>query len=112
MHMVAARLGFEKTMVGTWWATPRPDCMDMLRKHYSNLAEGWFLARKADWSLSGCMATNSADYYVLVNEQAWSKSRDCLLRLKLAWVQFLSQSLDRNGDKVRERHVQAKSSLK
>ena len=35
MHMVAARLGFEKTMVGTRWATPRPDCMDRLRKHYS-----------------------------------------------------------------------------
>ena len=68
MHMVAARLGFEKTMVGTRWATPRPDCMDRLRKHYSHLAEGWFLARKAAWSLSGCMATNSADYYVLVNE--------------------------------------------
>ena len=43
MHMVAARLGFEKTMVGTRWATPRPDCMDRLRKHYSHLAEGWFL---------------------------------------------------------------------
>ena len=35
MHMVAARLGFEKAMVGTRWATPRPDCVDMLRKHYS-----------------------------------------------------------------------------
>ena len=54
VHMVAARLGFEKTMVGTRWATPRPDCMDRLRKHYSHLAEGWFLARKAAWSLSGC----------------------------------------------------------
>ena len=40
MHMVAARLGFEKAMVGTRWATPRPDCMDRLRKHYSHLAEG------------------------------------------------------------------------
>ena len=60
MHMVAARLGFEKTMVGTRWATPRPDCMDRLRKHYSHLAEGWFLARKAAWSPSGCMATNRA----------------------------------------------------
>ena len=58
--MVAARLGFEKAMVGTRWAIPHPDCMDRLRKHYSHLAEGWFLARKAAWSLSGCMATNSA----------------------------------------------------
>ena len=53
MHMVAARLGFEKAMVGTQWATPRPDCMDRLRKHYSHLAEGWLLARKAAWSLAG-----------------------------------------------------------
>ena len=80
MHMVAARLGFEKAMVGTQRATPRSDCMDRLRKHYSHLAEGWFLARKAFWSLSGCMATDNADYYMLVNEWVWSKSRDCLLR--------------------------------
>ena len=80
VHMVAARLGFEKAMVGTRRATPRSDCMDRLRKHYSHLAEGWFLARKAAWSLSGCMATDSADYYMLVNEWVWSKSRDCLLR--------------------------------
>ena len=81
MHMVAARLGFENTMVGTRWATPRPDCMDRLRKHYSHLAEGWFLARKAAWSLSGCMATNSADYYVLVNE--WGLCTWWLLGLAL-----------------------------
>ena len=49
------------------------------------------------------MATNSADYYMLVNEWVWSKSRDCLLRLEVdIWVQFWSQSLDGNGDKVRE----------
>ena len=67
MHMVAARLGFEKAMVGTRRATPRSDCMDRLRKHYSHLVGGWFLARKAAWSLSGRMATDSADYYRLVN---------------------------------------------
>ena len=27
MHMVAARLGFEKAMVGTRRATPRSDCV-------------------------------------------------------------------------------------
>ena len=97
MHMVAARLGFEKAMVGTRRATPRSDCMDRLRKHYSHLVEGWFLARKAAWSLSGCMAANSADYYMLVNKCVWSKSRDCLLRPE---VDMGSQSLDRNGDKV------------
>ena len=70
MHMVAARLGFEKVMVGTEWATSCPDCMDKLRKHYSHLVEGWFLARKAVWALSGCMTTDSADYCMLVNEWA------------------------------------------
>jgi len=47
VHMVAARLGFEKALVGTGRATPPPDCMDRLRKYHSHLAEGWFLARKA-----------------------------------------------------------------
>ena len=83
MHMVAARLGFEKAMVGTRRATPPSDCMDRLRKHYSHLAEGWFLARKAAWSLSGCMATDNADYYRLVNEWVQSKSRDCSLRTEV-----------------------------
>ena len=27
MQMVAARLGYEKVMVGTGWATSRPECM-------------------------------------------------------------------------------------
>ena len=45
------------------------------RKNYSHLAEGWFLARKAAWALSGCMATDSADYYMLVNEWVWSVMR-------------------------------------
>ena len=45
MHMVAARLGCERAMVGTRWATSRPDRMDKLRKHYSHLVEGWFLGR-------------------------------------------------------------------
>ena len=75
VHMVAARLAFEKAVVSTGRATPSPDCMDRLRKHYSHLAEDSFLAALA---LSRCMATNSADYYVLI-EWGWSKSRDCLL---------------------------------
>ena len=41
MHMVAARLDCERAMVGTRWATPRPDCMDM----------------KAAWSLGVSMTT-------------------------------------------------------
>ena len=59
-------------MVGTWRATLRPDSMDRLRKHYSHIAEGWFLARKAAWALSRCMANSIADYYMLVNEWVWS----------------------------------------
>ena len=101
MHMVAARLGFERAMVGAGWATSHPDCMDRLRKPYSHLVEGWFLAGKAAWVLSGCMATDSADYCMLVNEWAWSKSQVYLLRPKWTWVQFWSHSLDRNRDKVR-----------
>ena len=53
--------------------------MDRLRKHYSHYAEGWFLAGKAAWSLSGCMAIDSADHYMLVNEWVWSKSHMRLL---------------------------------
>ena len=58
-------------------------CMDRLRKHYSHLVEGWFLASKAAWALSGCMTSNSADYCMLVNEWGWSKSWVYLLRLEV-----------------------------
>ena len=33
MHIVAARLGFERAMVGTGWVTCHPDHMYRLRKH-------------------------------------------------------------------------------
>ena len=70
--------------------------MDRLRKHQFHHVEGWFLARKAAWALSRCMATDSADYYMLVNECAWSKSQVCLLRLEVDMGSVWSQSLDRN----------------
>ena len=35
VHMVAARLGCERVMVGTGLATSFPECMDGLTKHYS-----------------------------------------------------------------------------
>ena len=38
---VAARLGCERIMVGTGWATSHPDYMDSLTKHYSHLVEGY-----------------------------------------------------------------------
>ena len=72
MHMVAARLGCERAMVGTGLGTSHPDCTDRPRKHYSHLAGGWFLARKAAWALSGCTTTYVADYCMLVNEWTWS----------------------------------------
>ena len=40
------------------------------------------------------MTTESADHCMLVNEWAW------LRPLKWTWIQFWSQSLDRNGDMV------------
>ena len=74
MHMVAARLGCQSTMVGTGWANSCPGCMDRLRKHYSHLVGGSFLAGKVAWTLSGCVTTESAEYCMLVNEWAWSRS--------------------------------------
>ena len=75
MHIVAARLGCESAMVGTGWANSYPGCMDRLRKHYSHLVGGSFLAGKVAWTLSGCMTTKSADYCMLVNEWVWASSR-------------------------------------
>ena len=46
--------------------------MDKLRKHYSHLEMGWFLARKA-WALSWYMATDSAEYCMLIDKWVWSK---------------------------------------
>ena len=40
MHMVAARLGCQRAMVGTGWANSCPGCMDKLRKRYSHLVGG------------------------------------------------------------------------
>ena len=37
------------------------------------LYRGSFLAGKAAWALRDCMTTKSADYCMLVNEQAWSR---------------------------------------
>ena len=67
MHMVAARLGCQSAMVGTGWANSCPGCMDRLRKRYSHLVGGSFLAGKVAWNLSRCMTTESADYCMFVN---------------------------------------------
>ena len=49
--MVAARLGCKSTIIGTEWANSFPGCMDRLRKHYSHLVGGSFLAEKAAWGI-------------------------------------------------------------
>ena len=65
MHMLVARLGCKSAIVGTGWAKSCPGCMDWLRKHYSQLIGGSFLAGKAAWALSGCLTTENADYCML-----------------------------------------------
>ena len=67
---LAARLGCQSVIVGTGWANSCPCCMDRLRKRYSHLVGGWFLAGKAAWALSECLTTKSADYCMLINEWA------------------------------------------
>ena len=50
MHMVAARpcrLGCQSAVVGTGSANSCPGCMERLRKRYSHLVGGSFLAGKA-----------------------------------------------------------------
>ena len=74
----------KSAMVGTVWANSCPGCMDRRRKHYSHLVGGSFLAGKAAWALRGCMTTKSADYCLLINEWAWSRSPVCLLQPSLA----------------------------
>ena len=65
MHMVAARLGLRKAMVGTGWATPALIAWTGLENTTLTLqrASFWQEMRKAAWALSGCMhmATDSAD---------------------------------------------------
>ena len=89
MHMVAARLGFEKAMV-----PGGPPHTLTAWKGLENTTLTLQRARTA-WSLSGCMATDSADYYVLVNtnEWVWSKSRDCLLRPEVGMGAVLESEL-------------------
>ena len=83
MYMVAARLACQSTIVRTRLANSRPGCMDRLRKHFSHPVGGSFLADKGACALSGCMTIKSADYCMLVNEWAWSRSRVCLLRVEV-----------------------------
>ena len=49
-------------------------CMDRLKKRYSHLVGGLFLAGKAVLALSTCLTNESADYCLLVNEWTWLMS--------------------------------------
>ena len=42
--------------------------MDRLRKRYSHLVEGSFLAGRIAWALSGCLTTENTDYCMVVND--------------------------------------------
>ena len=106
MHMAVARLGCKRTMVGTGWANSHPGCMSRLKKCYSRLSGGSFLARKVSWALSGSLTIESADYCMLVNEWARLRSQVCLLSLKGHFGSFLESELrQKNEDMVRYRHV-------
>ena len=94
--------------VGNGWANSCPGCMSKLRKRFSHLLGGSFLAGKASWGPSGCLPNDSADYCMVVNEWVWLRSRVCLLSLKVHLVDFWSQSSDRNEDMVHYRHAYLK----
>ena len=47
-------------MVGTGWTNSCFGCINRLRKHYSHLVEGTFLAGKAPWVLNGCLPLSIA----------------------------------------------------
>ena len=70
-----------------------PGCMNRLRKRYSHLLGGSFLARKASWAPSWCLPTESADYCMFVNEWAWLRSQVCLLSLKVHLDSFWESEL-------------------
>ena len=62
VHMVAARLGCKRRMVGTRLANSRPGFMNRLRKLYCHLVGGSSLAGRAAWELSRWLQTDNADY--------------------------------------------------
>ena len=93
VRMAAVRLGCKSNMVGTGLANSRPGFVSRLRKCYSHLLGGSFLAGKASRAPSGCLPTESADYCMLLNEWAWLRSQVCLLGLKVHLGSFLESEL-------------------
>ena len=76
VHMVAARLGCKRGMVGTGWANSQHGSTNRLRKLYCHFVGGSSLAGKAAWALSRWLPTDNADYCMLVNK--WARLRSCV----------------------------------
>ena len=97
VHMVAARL-IKRDWVGSEWANSCPGCMKRLRKLYSHIVWGSFLAEKVAWALRW-LSTDNTNYCMLVHE--WACLRSCVyifLAESAPW--FWSQGSDRNEDIV------------
>ena len=72
----------------------------MLKKCYSHLVGGLFLAEKAAWVLNGYLPTQNADC-LLASGRAWLRSRVCFIMwIKVEGVVGFSLE-DRNEDMVR-----------
>ena len=88
--MVAIRLGPKRAMK---WVNYRLGCVNTCRKRYSYPLGGSFLEEKAAWAMIGYLPTENADYYMLINEWAWLRSRVWLLRLKVQLGSVLESEL-------------------
>ena len=75
VHMVAARLDCKRAIVGTKWAAS--GCMDRLRKHHSHLVGVHFWQERLLGLWIGVYPTESAVYWMLVNEWVRLRSRMC-----------------------------------
>ena len=93
MHNAAVRLVCKSNILATGLANSCPGCMSMLRKCYSRLLGGSFLAGKASWAPRECLPTESADYCMRVNDWVWLRPRVCLLSLKVHLGSFLESEL-------------------
>ena len=87
MHMAAARLGCQKTMVGNKWSR----CMSKLRKCYSH--RGFISGREGCLGSKRVLLIESADYCMLINEWAWLMSRVCLLRMEVEFASVLESKI-------------------
>ena len=93
VHMAAARFDCKRPMVDTELANSRPGCTNRCRKRYSHHLGGSFLAGKTAWTLSGYLPTENVDCCMLLNEWAQSRSKVCLLRLKVHLGSVLESGL-------------------